>query len=63
MHSWIHPERVLKSPVGVIPKKNKLANRWMIVDLSTPESYSVNDGILWEASSLSYTLINDLSYN
>ena len=46
------------SPMGIIPKKNK-PNKWrLIVDLSSPEGPSINDGIDQECSSLSYTSID-----
>ena len=48
------------SPFGVIPKKNK-PNKWrLIIDLSSPENHSVNDGILKELASLSYMSIDDV---
>ena len=43
------------SPFGVIPKKHK-SNKWrLILDLSSPQGFSVNDGISKESSSISYT--------
>ena len=46
------------SPVGVIPKKNR-PDKWrLIVDLSTPEGHSVNDGISKELPSLSYISVD-----
>ena len=43
------------NPIGVIPKKHK-PNKWrLIVDLSSPNGASVNDGIDKETCSLSYT--------
>ncbi len=48
------------SPFGVIPKKGK-PGRWrLIVDLSSPEGSSVNDGISAELSSLSYTSVDEV---
>lgn len=48
------------SPFGVIPKKNR-PNRWrLIVDLSSPEGHSVNDGIDRELASLSYVSVDDV---
>ncbi len=48
------------SPIGVIPKKNR-PNKWrLIVDLSSPESHSMNDGVCKILSSLSYTSIDDV---
>jgi len=49
------------SPFGVIPKKSK-PNKWrLIVDLSSPEGHSVNDGILKELASLSYISVDDVA--
>ena len=46
------------SPFGVIPKKGR-QNKWrLIIDLSTPEGHSVNDGISKELSSLSYLSVD-----
>jgi len=46
------------SPIGVIPKKHK-PNKWrLIVDLSSPNGASVNDGIDKEICSLSYTSVD-----
>lgn len=46
------------SPFGVIPKKNK-PNQWrLIVDLSSPEGHSINDGIDSELAKLSYTSVD-----
>ena len=57
----IHPRRIHISPMGIIPKKNK-PNKWrLIVDLSSPEGASINDGIEPKHSSLSYTSIDHLS--
>ena len=48
------------SPLGVIPKKNK-PNKWrLIINLSTPEGYSVNDGIDMELSSVSYISVDNV---
>lgn len=48
------------SPFGVIPKKNR-PNKWrLIINLSAPEGYSVNDGIERELASVSYTSIDDI---
>ena len=48
------------SPFGVIPKKGK-PDKWrLIVDLSAPESHSVNDGISRELASLSYVSIDNV---
>ena len=56
-----HPREVHLSPMGIIPKKNK-PNKWrMIVDLSSPEGASINNGIAPELSSLSYPSVDHLS--
>ena len=59
----VDPEQaggVHTSPFGVIPKKHK-PNKWrLILDLSSPEGFSVNDGISKETSSLSYTTTDDV---
>ena len=56
-----HPREVHLSPMGIIPKKNK-PNKWrLIVDLSSPEGGSINNGIAPELSSLSYPSIDHLS--
>ena len=48
------------SPFGVIPKKNRI-NKWrLILDLSSPEGCSVNDGIQKDLASLSYVSIDDV---
>jgi hypothetical protein len=48
------------NPFGVIPKRNRL-NKWrLIVDLSSPEGHSVNDGISKDLSSLSYVSVDDV---
>ena len=48
------------SPFGVIPKRNR-PNKWrLIVDLSTPDGHSVNDGISKELASLSYVSVDDV---
>ena len=48
------------SPFGVIPKKNK-PNEWrLILDLSSPQGSSVNDGISKELCSLSYVSVDDV---
>ena len=40
------------SPFGVIPKKHKPGKWRLIVDLSSPKHFSVNDGIAKELCSL-----------
>ena len=48
------------SPFGVIPKKNK-PDRWrLILDLSSPDGQSVNDGIAKDLASLVYILVDDV---
>lgn len=48
------------SPFGVIPQKRK-PGRWrLIINLSAPEGYSVNDGIAKELSSVAYTSVDDV---
>lgn len=48
------------SPFGVIPKKSK-PNKWrLILDLSSPNGSSVNDGIEKELTSLSYVSVDDV---
>ena len=48
------------SPFGVIPKKHKPDAWRLILDLSHPESHSVNDGINKDLCSLSYVLLDDI---
>jgi len=46
------------SPLGVVPKKEH--NKWrLILDLSSPEGHSVNDGIPPDLCSLSYVSVDD----
>ena len=48
------------SPFGVIPKKGK-PNKWrLILDLSSPDGHSVNDGISKELASLSYASVDEV---
>ena len=48
------------SPIGIIPKRHQ-ANAWrLIVDLSSPESFSINDGISPSLSTLEYIRIQDV---
>ena len=56
-----YPKGVHISPVGIIPKNNKLGKWWMMVDLSAPSGHSVNDSILLEVSLLSYLSVDHLS--
>ena len=46
------------SPIGIIPKKNKPGKWRLIVDLSSPEDASVNDGIKKDICSLSYISVD-----
>ena len=43
--------------LGVIPKGHRSGKWWLITDLSYPPRYSVNDGILPELCSLTYTSV------
>ena len=47
-------------PFGVIPKRNKPGKWRLILDLSSPDNYSVNEGISKELCSLSYTSIDEI---
>ena len=49
------------SPFGVIPKKHKPGQWRLILDLSSPEEHSVNDGIVKELVSLSYVSVDDVT--
>ena len=49
------------SPMGVIPKKNKTGKWHLIVDLSSPWGFSVNDGISSDMSSITYTAENGVA--
>ena len=55
------PPGIQISPLGVIPKKNKPGKWRLIVDLSSPSGFSVNDGISKELSSLHYTSVDHLA--
>ena len=46
------------SPIGIIPKKNKPGKWRLIVDLSSLENASVNDGVEKDICSLSYTSVD-----
>ena len=50
------------SPIGIIPKKNRPGKWRLIVDLSSPEGASINDGtrISREMCSLSYVSIDSI---
>lgn len=45
------------TPFGIIPKKSKPGKWRLIVDLSSPEGHSVNDGI---SKDLAYVSIDDV---
>ncbi len=47
------------SPFGVIPKKSQLGKWRLILDLSSPEFHSVNDGIPPDPYSLRYIRVDD----
>ena len=55
------PQGIHISPVGAIPKKHKPGKFRLIMDLSSPKNFSVNDGIDPALSSLSYVSIDHLS--
>ena len=48
------------SAFGVIPKQNKPGKWRLIVDLSAPEGFSVNDGIQKDLCSLTYTSVEEV---
>jgi len=48
------------SPFGVIPKRHKPGKWRLILDLSSPEGKSVNDGIHKDTCSLSYTSVDEV---
>ena len=49
------------SPFGVIPKSNHPGKWRLIVDLSSPEGLSVNDGIEGESCSMKYLHLNEVT--
>jgi hypothetical protein len=54
----LSPPLLQISPFGAIPKKYK-PDKWrLIVDLSSPKGYSVNDAIASELCSVSYTSVD-----
>ena len=55
------PSGIYISPLGIIPKKNKPGKWRLIVDLSSPQGASVNNGIDSEVLSLSYTSLDHLA--
>ena len=52
--------RIQFSPFGVIPKNNRPGKWRLIIDLSSPNGHSVNDGISKELASLTYISVNDV---
>ena len=48
------------SPFGAIPKKSKPGQWRLLLDLSSPEGHSVNDGIAKELATLSYVSIDQV---
>ena len=54
----LHPLEI--SSFGVIPKKGKPGKWRLIVDLSSPLGFSVNDGIGPESWSLQYIKLDDI---
>ena len=57
----VAPQGIHISPVGAIPKKHKPGKYRLIMDLSSPKNFSVNNGIDPALSSLSYVSIDYLS--
>jgi len=55
------PPGIHISPVGIVPKKNKPGKWRLIMDLSSPDKASINDGISQSLSSLSYVSVDHLS--
>ena len=53
------PSRVHISPIGLVPKKNRPGKFRLIVDLSSPTSRSVNDGIASEWCTFKYTSVRE----
>ena len=45
---------------GVIPKSNRIGKWRLILDLSSPEGASVNDGIQKELCSLQYVKVDEV---
>ena len=52
--------RIQFSPFGVIPKTNRPGKWRLIIDLSSPDGHSVNDGISKELASLTYMSVDDV---
>ena len=59
LHSLLYPH-VITSPFGVIPKPDKPGKWRLILDLSSPDGASVNDGISSTYSSLSYVTVDEI---
>ena len=55
------PSGIHFSPIGLVLKKNTPGKWRLIVDLSSPLDYSINDGISRERSSLSYMSVDHLA--
>ena len=53
------PEQVRVNPIGLIPKPHQPGKYRLIVDLSSPEGFSVNDGIDANLCSLEYATVDD----
>ena len=47
------------NPFGVIPKQGRPGKWCLIVDLSSPEGMSINDGINAEYCSITYASVDD----
>ena len=58
---YICPHNLHTNPIGIIPKKNKSGKWCLIVDLSSPDGGSVNDGISTSLASLSYSSVDHLA--
>ena len=58
---YICPHNLHTSLIGIIPKKNKPGKWRLIVDLSSPDGGSVNNGISTSLASLSYSSVDHLA--
>ena len=47
------------SPIGIIPKPHQPGKYCLIINLSAPQGFSINDGVLTELCSLHYTSVGD----
>ena len=56
----VMPDGTQLSPFGVIPKSNRPGKWRLIVDLSSPDGRSVNDGIEESLCSLSYLHLDEV---